>query len=88
MLSTGIPELQSLSDIDYLREAFALDLTEAEATAKFRDLIFTSLTTWTTRVNNAVHVALRLSFFKHCIAVSCCYCRHHSLHVCVCVHAD
>ena len=63
MLSTGIPELQSLSDIDYLRDAFALDLTEAEATAKFRDLIFTSLTTWTTRVNNAVHVALRLCFF-------------------------
>jgi len=58
MLSTGIPELQSLSDIDYLRDAFALELTEAEATAKFRELIFTSLTTWTTRVNNAVHVAL------------------------------
>ena len=67
MLQTGIPELQSLSDIDYLRDAFALDLTESEATAKFRELIFTSLTTWTTRVNNAVHVALRLySSYIYC----------------------
>ena len=62
MLSTGIPELQSEEDVNYLREAFLPDLSEEEACNHFRDLIYTSLATRTTQINNAVHVALRLYF--------------------------
>lgn len=59
MMSTGIPELQSDEDMNYLREAFLPDLTEEEASSHFRDLIYSSLATRTTQINNAVHVALR-----------------------------
>ncbi len=45
MLSTGIPELQSEKDLDYLREAFSLDLTDEEAAKKFNRLIDESLNT-------------------------------------------
>lgn len=31
MVSTGIPELRCEEDIDYLREAFSLDISEEEA---------------------------------------------------------
>ena len=31
MLSTGIPELQSEADIEYLRQALVMDLTDEEA---------------------------------------------------------
>ncbi|KAH3761482.1 phosphatidylinositol-4,5-diphosphate 3-kinase [Pelomyxa schiedti] len=58
MLSTGIPELQSENDIKYLRDAFSLDMTDKEAADKFKGLIILSLTTWTTRINNAVHIAM------------------------------
>ena len=58
MLSTGIPELKSPADIDYLREAFALGLDDAAASQRFKDLIFSSLATWTTRLNNAIHIAM------------------------------
>ena len=30
MLSTGIPELQNTEDIEYLRQALELDLTDAQ----------------------------------------------------------
>lgn len=52
MLSTGIPELQSEEDISYLREAFSLDMNDAQARDKFKNLIYESLTTKTTQFNN------------------------------------
>jgi len=56
MLSTGIPELKAIEDIGYLREAFSLDLTDIQARDKFKNLIFESLSTRTTQINNAIHI--------------------------------
>jgi len=56
MLSTGIPELTCVDDISYLREAFSLDLTDEEARKKFTGLVYESLSTLTTQVNNAIHI--------------------------------
>ena len=60
MLSTGIPELQSVEDINYLREAFELDMTEDKAREKFKTLIYESLDTKTTLFNNAIHILARM----------------------------
>ena len=57
MLSTGIPELTSAEDILWLRNALVLDKTDKEARKKFTKLIFQSLHTTTTQINNAVHLA-------------------------------
>jgi phosphatidylinositol-4,5-bisphosphate 3-kinase len=59
MLSTGIPELQSVDDIAYLRDAFVLDLTEEQAREHFKMLIYESLDTKTTLFNNAIHILAR-----------------------------
>lgn len=56
MLSTGIPELKSVEDIAYLRDAFSLDYTDEQAKEKFKNLIYSSLTTKTTQINNAIHI--------------------------------
>jgi len=56
MLSTGIPELQSIDDLEYLREAFSLHLTSEEAAEKFTKLVYDSLYTKTTQINNAIHI--------------------------------
>ena len=55
MLSTGIPELKCDEDIEYLRNAFALDKTEKEASALFTLLIEESLNTKATQVNFLIH---------------------------------
>jgi len=56
MISTGIPELTCLDDISYLRDAFALDLTEEKAREKFTELIYESLNTKTTQIMHAIHL--------------------------------
>jgi len=56
MLSTGIPELQAAEDIAYLRDAFSLDMTDEKAREKFKNLIYDSLATKTTQLNNAIHI--------------------------------
>ncbi|XP_049852196.1 phosphatidylinositol 3-kinase 1-like [Schistocerca gregaria] len=56
MVSTGIPELQTTEDIQYLRDAFSLDLSDEQAAAKFTQLIYESMHTRTTRINNAIHI--------------------------------
>jgi len=56
MLSTGIPELKSVDDITYLREAFSLDLPDKDAKEKFKSLILESMATRTTQLNNAIHI--------------------------------
>jgi phosphatidylinositol-4,5-bisphosphate 3-kinase len=56
MLSTGIPELMYLSDIYYLRDAFSAEMDEKQAAAKFEGLIYESLSTLTTQLNNSIHL--------------------------------
>ncbi|KAF2078509.1 hypothetical protein CYY_000134 [Polysphondylium violaceum] len=56
MVSTGIPELQSMQDLNYLKESFSLELSEEKAREKFIGLIHESLSTKTTQFNNAIHI--------------------------------
>eukprot|EP00007_Cunea_sp_BSH-02190019_P008525 CAMPEP_0174246080 /NCGR_PEP_ID=MMETSP0417-20130205/41892_1 /TAXON_ID=242541 /ORGANISM="Mayorella sp, Strain BSH-02190019" /LENGTH=1374 /DNA_ID=CAMNT_0015325931 /DNA_START=40 /DNA_END=4164 /DNA_ORIENTATION=- len=56
MLSTGIPELQSERDIEYLRDAFALGMSEEEAGKHFVKLLYQSLNTKATQINFAIHI--------------------------------
>jgi len=56
MVATGIPELQTERDIQYLREAFSLDLDDDQAGEKFVSLIIQSLNTKITQWNNVMHI--------------------------------
>jgi phosphatidylinositol-4,5-bisphosphate 3-kinase len=56
MLSTGIPELQSKSAIEYLRNALQVDASVAEASKYFKGLIKESLNSKATQWNNYVHI--------------------------------
>ncbi|KNE56070.1 hypothetical protein AMAG_01912 [Allomyces macrogynus ATCC 38327] len=52
MLSTGIPELQTVDDLTYLRDAFCLGMPEDEAAEEFQSLIFESIRLgWSTQLN-------------------------------------
>ncbi|KAI9190138.1 Phosphatidylinositol 4,5-bisphosphate 3-kinase catalytic subunit alpha isoform [Blastocladiella emersonii ATCC 22665] len=56
MLSTGIPELQTVDDLSYLRDAFCLGMSEAEAAEEFQGLIYESIRLgWSTQLNWWVH---------------------------------
>ncbi|XP_025017100.1 phosphatidylinositol 4,5-bisphosphate 3-kinase catalytic subunit delta isoform-like isoform X2 [Tetranychus urticae] len=56
MLSTGIPELSSVKDLDYLRETLVLDLTQEEALAHFRSKFDEALkNSWKTNINWLAH---------------------------------
>ena len=50
MLSTGLPELQDVNDLEYLRDALALGVSDEVAREKFTGLIYDALTTVTTQV--------------------------------------
>jgi len=56
MLSTGIPQLRSVSDIKYLRTAFNLEVSQEEAEERWKMLIEESLRTKTTQINNWIHI--------------------------------
>ena len=56
MLSTGIPELQRVEDISWLRECMLIGHSEESATAHFANRISVALHTRTTQLNNAVHI--------------------------------
>lgn len=56
VLSSGIPQLSTKSDLNYLTKALALELTEAEASRTFTSLTYKSLDTKTTQLNFAVHI--------------------------------
>lgn len=49
MLSTGIPELNKEEDLNYLREAFSLNMNNEEANNYFKKLIHESLNTMSLR---------------------------------------
>eukprot|EP01117_Protostelium_nocturnum_P009085 TRINITY_DN3251_c0_g3_i1.p1 TRINITY_DN3251_c0_g3~~TRINITY_DN3251_c0_g3_i1.p1 ORF type:complete len:1570 (-),score=656.28 TRINITY_DN3251_c0_g3_i1:67-4776(-) len=56
MVATGLPQLKKFEDIYYIRGAFVLDKTDEEAAEYFTHLIYDSLNTTRTRVNNAIHI--------------------------------
>lgn len=60
MLSTGIPELQTAEDIDWLRDKTGVyggtDMSEEDAAEHFEKQIYIALYTKTTQINNAVHI--------------------------------
>jgi phosphatidylinositol-4,5-bisphosphate 3-kinase len=55
MLSTGIPQLRNVGDIEYLRTAFNLACTMDEAEARWQSLIDESVKTKTTQINFWIH---------------------------------
>ncbi|CAN7985181.1 unnamed protein product [Ixodes pacificus] len=56
MLTTGMPELTSEKDLDYLRDALVLDYSEADALAHFRAKFEEALNnSWTTSINWFAH---------------------------------
>ena len=59
MLSTGIPELQEASDIDYLCGALCLKYDEGKASKHFQRLIKQAQNTRTTQFNDAIHVRMK-----------------------------
>lgn len=56
MISCGIPQLSSKSDLNHLVKAMAPEMTEEEAAKNFTSLIYKSLDTKTTQLNFAVHI--------------------------------
>eukprot|EP01104_Vermistella_antarctica_P019415 TRINITY_DN758_c2_g3_i1.p1 TRINITY_DN758_c2_g3~~TRINITY_DN758_c2_g3_i1.p1 ORF type:complete len:2061 (-),score=458.91 TRINITY_DN758_c2_g3_i1:628-6810(-) len=56
MLSTGIPQLTNMEDLQYLQKSFSLELSDPDAESKFSKLILESLDTRTTQINNAIHI--------------------------------
>ncbi|EKE38989.1 phosphatidylinositol 3-kinase, putative [Entamoeba nuttalli P19] len=55
MLATGIPELQSAKDIEYMRNMFMFDKNDDEAKEAFRQLIYKCLDAWSQTVNDLIH---------------------------------
>jgi phosphatidylinositol kinase/protein kinase (PI-3 family) len=56
MISIGMPELKSHDDLNYLLDAFSLELNEDQAKDFFVKLIFKSLNTKTTQIMFATHI--------------------------------
>ncbi|KAL4497869.1 hypothetical protein ABPG72_000624 [Tetrahymena utriculariae] len=55
MLDAGIPELQSAKNIEYLKNKLALQLSEQEATNKFKKEIHFSLNSRFRKLDNLIH---------------------------------
>jgi phosphatidylinositol-4,5-bisphosphate 3-kinase len=55
MLCTGIPELSSKSDIEYLRRTFLCGCSDEEAAGTFEKLIYASLSSKSTQLNFFFH---------------------------------
>eukprot|EP01127_Copromyxa_protea_P018908 TRINITY_DN6038_c0_g1_i1.p1 TRINITY_DN6038_c0_g1~~TRINITY_DN6038_c0_g1_i1.p1 ORF type:complete len:1361 (+),score=214.79 TRINITY_DN6038_c0_g1_i1:544-4083(+) len=55
MLSTGIPQLRTVNDIHYLRQAFSLEQTREKAQRHWANLVIESLNTKTTQINFFLH---------------------------------
>ena len=56
MLSTGIPELRSEDDIQYIRSSLKTELSDEEAAKHFSNLIKESLASMSTQLNFAAHI--------------------------------
>lgn len=56
MVTTGMPELTSEKDLDYLRDALVLDYSENDALSHFRAKFEEAVSnSWTTSINWVVH---------------------------------
>lgn len=55
MVSSGMPELQTFGDINYLKERLNLDCTDAEAEKRMRAELNAALSNITTRLNFWIH---------------------------------
>lgn len=61
MMSSGMPELQTVQDLFYLKDTLDLDLTPTQAGEKFADMLESSSKALSTRVNWVIHnIAQRL----------------------------
>ncbi|AYU77243.1 PI3-kinase family, ras-binding domain/Phosphoinositide 3-kinase C2/Phosphoinositide 3-kinase family, accessory domain (PIK domain)/Phosphatidylinositol 3- and 4-kinase, putative [Leishmania donovani] len=56
MLSTGIPELQTLEDIEWLRTVLLLNRTDEEASEHYKGLINDALGNFRTLLNDYIHI--------------------------------
>jgi hypothetical protein len=56
MLFAGIPQLSTPDDIAYLRRAFSVNMTDAEASDFFKKLIDSAIASKATQLNNLVHL--------------------------------
>ena len=56
MLSTGIPELQKVEDISWLKSVLLFDRSDEEASAHYRGQITEALTNKRTLVNDYIHI--------------------------------
>jgi phosphatidylinositol-4,5-bisphosphate 3-kinase len=60
MLSAGIPELRTASDIGYLRKTLNLEVSEDEAVKQFNKRLKEAVdNSWKTSINWAVHNKVR-----------------------------
>ena len=56
MIPAGMPELRSLSDIDYLAQMLQLELTNEDADSVFQKEVYNSLNTASRQVDNFIHI--------------------------------
>jgi hypothetical protein len=56
MRHAEIPQLSSKSDVEYMRRAFMLDLTDEKASEAFQKLITKCLSSLATRANFLIHI--------------------------------
>eukprot|EP01104_Vermistella_antarctica_P001179 TRINITY_DN1123_c1_g1_i1.p1 TRINITY_DN1123_c1_g1~~TRINITY_DN1123_c1_g1_i1.p1 ORF type:complete len:1390 (-),score=408.34 TRINITY_DN1123_c1_g1_i1:32-4201(-) len=56
MLSTGIPELSQISDLEWLTATFNLHMSDADADQHLRQQILSALGASSTQVNDAIHI--------------------------------
>ncbi|MDP2438808.1 MAG: hypothetical protein Q8P67_23940 [archaeon] len=55
MIATGMPQLSTVDDLEYLRQTLRLDLTDEEAGREFKKLIKKSTGNTRVRLNNFIH---------------------------------
>jgi len=56
MLSSGLPELQSLNDVSYLRKTLAVDMSEEKAIKFFQQQFYDAYDgSWTTKIDWLFH---------------------------------
>lgn len=59
MIISGMPELETYEDIEYLKNQLSMDLTDLEANNKFLDEIQNSLNSTFRRIDNLFHAIKR-----------------------------
>ena len=55
MLTSGIPQLSTVSDLDYLKYTLALEMSEEDAKKSFRNKLIEALNSVSTHLNWWVH---------------------------------